>query len=77
VDPGLGDEGARVNALLSGDLDLVAAIDPRSVRRVEGAPGFAVFRACKGDTPRQPPQVNSARTEAIWSSVRPATSDRT
>jgi len=45
---GLGDEGARVNALLSGDLDLVAAIDPRSVRRVEGAPGFAVFRQSSG-----------------------------
>lgn len=45
---GLGDEGARVNALLSGDLDLVAAIDPRSVRRVEGTPGFAVFRQVSG-----------------------------
>ena len=45
---GLGDEGARVNALLSGDLDLVAAIDPRSVRRVEGTPGFAVFRQSSG-----------------------------
>ena len=45
---GLGDEGARVNALLSGDLDLVAAIDPRSVRRVEGSPGFAVFRQVSG-----------------------------
>ncbi len=45
---GLGDEGARVNALLSGDLDLVAAIDPRSVRRVETTPGFTVFRQPSG-----------------------------
>ena len=45
---GLGDEGARVNALLSGDLDLVASIDPRSVRRVESTPGFAVFRQSSG-----------------------------
>jgi len=45
---GLGDEGARVNALLSGDLDLVAAIDPRSVARVEGSRGFAVFRQASG-----------------------------
>lgn len=45
---GLGDEGARVNALLSGDLDLVAAIDPRSVRRVEGSRGFRVFRQSSG-----------------------------
>lgn len=45
---GLGDEGARVNALLSGDLDLVAAIDPRSVRRVEGSRGYRVFRQSSG-----------------------------
>lgn len=45
---GLSDEGARVNALLSGDLDLVAAIDPRSVRRVEGNRGFRVFRQSSG-----------------------------
>ena len=45
---GLGDEGARVNALLSGDLDLVAAIDPRSVRRVEQSRGYRVFRQSSG-----------------------------
>lgn len=45
---GLGDEGARVNALLSGDLDLVAAIDARSVRRVEGDRRFRVFRQSSG-----------------------------
>lgn len=45
---GLGDEGARVNALLSGDLDLVAAIDPRSVRRVEQSHGYRVFRQSSG-----------------------------
>ncbi|WP_454831815.1 ABC transporter substrate-binding protein [Pseudoxanthomonas wuyuanensis] len=45
---GLSDEGARVNALLSGDLDLVAAIDPRSVRRVEGNRDFRVFRQSSG-----------------------------
>ncbi len=45
---GLGDEGARVNALLSGGLDLVAAIDARSVRRVEGDRRFRVFRQSSG-----------------------------
>ncbi len=45
---GLGDEGARVNALLSGDLDLVAAIDPRSVRRVEQSRDYRVFRQSSG-----------------------------
>ncbi len=45
---GLGDEGARVNALLSGGLDMVAAIDPRSVRRVEDSAGYRVFRQLSG-----------------------------
>lgn len=45
---GLGDESARVNALLSGDLDLVAAIDPRSAARVAATPGFAVFNQPSG-----------------------------
>lgn len=45
---GLGDEGARVNALLAGDLDLVAAIDPRSVARIEGQRGYRVLRQASG-----------------------------
>ncbi len=45
---GLGDEGARVNALLSGDLDLVAAVDPRSVARIDGSRGYTVFRQPSG-----------------------------
>ncbi|MFT4248704.1 MAG: ABC transporter substrate-binding protein [Pseudomonas sp.] len=40
---GLGDESARVNALLSGDLDLVASIDPRSAARVRATPGYRMF----------------------------------
>ncbi len=40
---GIGDEGARVNALLSGDLDLVASINPRSAPRVKGAPNTDIF----------------------------------
>jgi peptide/nickel transport system substrate-binding protein len=40
---GIGDEGARVNALLSGDLDLVTTINPRSVARVKGSPAHTVF----------------------------------
>jgi len=40
---GIGDDGARVNALLSGDLDLAGSINPRAVKRVREAPGFAVF----------------------------------
>jgi peptide/nickel transport system substrate-binding protein len=45
---GIGDEGARVNALLSGDLDLVAAVNPRSVERVRTAPGYAIFGTQSG-----------------------------
>ncbi|MEH0168164.1 ABC transporter substrate-binding protein [Roseateles microcysteis] len=43
---GISDDGARVNGLLSGDLDLVAAINPRAVKRVQQTPGYAVL-----DTP--------------------------
>ena len=39
---GISDNGARVNALLSGDVDLIAAIDPRSSRQVLGTTGFAI-----------------------------------
>ena len=37
------DDVSRVNALLSGDVHLVNAIDPRSAMRVEDAPGFGVL----------------------------------
>ncbi|MEK6294810.1 MAG: ABC transporter substrate-binding protein, partial [Paraburkholderia tropica] len=40
---GIGDESARVNALLSGDMDLVASINPRSVARVKGSSNASVF----------------------------------
>lgn len=45
---GIGDEGARVNALLSGDLDLVASVNPRSVDRIKGTAGFSVFSTQSG-----------------------------
>jgi peptide/nickel transport system substrate-binding protein len=45
---GIGDEGARVNALLSGDLDLVGSVNPRSVDRVKGTAGFSVFSTQSG-----------------------------
>ncbi|WP_049623497.1 ABC transporter substrate-binding protein [Frateuria defendens] len=40
---GLGDESARVNALLSGDLDLVGGVNPRSVARIKATAGYDVF----------------------------------
>jgi peptide/nickel transport system substrate-binding protein len=45
---GLPDEQARVNALLSGDVQLVSGIDPRSVRRISRTPGFSVFETRSG-----------------------------
>jgi len=40
---GIADEKARVSALLHGDFDLVAGIDPRSVGRVKSTKGYAIF----------------------------------
>lgn len=40
---GITDESARVNALLSGQLDLVSAVSPRSVARVTASGQHAVF----------------------------------
>jgi len=45
---GIGDESARVNALLSGGMDLVASVNPRSVARVKGTPGYAIFTTQSG-----------------------------
>ncbi|MFS2115089.1 ABC transporter substrate-binding protein [Herbaspirillum frisingense] len=45
---GIGDESARVNALLSGGMDLVANLNPRSIERVKGSPGFAVLETQSG-----------------------------
>jgi peptide/nickel transport system substrate-binding protein len=45
---GIGDESARVNALLSGGMDLVGSVNPRSVARIAGASGFAVFKTQSG-----------------------------
>ena len=40
---GITDESARVNALLSGQLDLIQAVDPRSVERVKATGTHTVF----------------------------------
>jgi len=45
---GIGDESARVNALLSGGMELVGSINPRSFARIIGTPGFAVFKTQSG-----------------------------
>ncbi|MFG6433027.1 ABC transporter substrate-binding protein [Roseateles sp. LYH14W] len=45
---GISDENARVNALLSGGIDLVGAVNPRSLARIAGTPGYAVFKTQSG-----------------------------
>lgn len=45
---GIPDEQARVNALLSGDIQLMAGVDPRSVRRITQTPGFGIFETRAG-----------------------------
>ncbi len=45
---GIPDEQARVNALLSGDVQLIAGVDPRSVRRITQAQGHGVFETKSG-----------------------------
>ena len=45
---GIGDESARVNALLSGGMDLVASVNPRAVARVKATPGYAIFATQSG-----------------------------
>lgn len=43
------DENARINALLSGDIHLAAAINPRSVRLFDGVSGFALSTTTSGN----------------------------
>lgn len=45
---GINDEQARVNALLTGDIQLMAGLDPRSVRRITQTQGFEVFETRAG-----------------------------
>ncbi len=45
---GIQDEPARVNALLSGDVQLILAVDPRSTSRVRATPGYGVLETKSG-----------------------------
>ncbi|TDN63370.1 ABC transporter substrate-binding protein [Paraburkholderia sp. BL10I2N1] len=45
---GIGDESARVNALLSGDVQLINAVSPRSTGRIKGTSGFTVLETKTG-----------------------------
>jgi peptide/nickel transport system substrate-binding protein len=45
---GIPDETARLNALLSGDVHIAAAISPRLARRAQSAAGYSVFETKAG-----------------------------
>ncbi|MEW6346922.1 MAG: ABC transporter substrate-binding protein [Paraburkholderia sp.] len=45
---GIGDDSARVNALLSGDVHLISAVDPRATQRVASTPGYAIKETKSG-----------------------------
>lgn len=45
---GISDEPARVNALLSGDVHLINAVNPRSTSRIKAKAGFAVIETKSG-----------------------------
>lgn len=46
---GITDNSARVNALLSGDIDIAAGIDALSTRQIKAAKGFEVFESKSGN----------------------------
>ena len=45
---GIPDEAARVNALLSGDVQLINGINPRSAPTITAAPGYTLFESKTG-----------------------------
>ena len=45
---GIPDQTARLNALLSGDVHIAAAISPQLAKRVQATPGYAVFETKAG-----------------------------
>lgn len=45
---GISDETARVNALVSGDVHLIAGISPRSIRQITATPGYSIFETKAG-----------------------------
>jgi peptide/nickel transport system substrate-binding protein len=46
---GIPDASARVNALLSGDVDLISAINPRATKQIQSTPGFEIFETKSGN----------------------------
>lgn len=48
---GISDEPARVNALLSGDVQLINQVTPQSAARIKGTPGYTVLETMQGPSP--------------------------
>lgn len=45
----ISEDNARINALLSGDIHLAAAVNPRSVRLIDGKEGFVLSKTTAGN----------------------------
>lgn len=45
---GIADEPSRINALLSGDVQIIIAVKPHSARRIKASPGHAVLETQSG-----------------------------
>jgi peptide/nickel transport system substrate-binding protein len=45
----IGDEASRVNALLSGDVHIIIAVNPRSVQRIAATSGYAIVESKSGE----------------------------
>ena len=45
------DKVARTSALLSGDIDLMQALDPKAVSQIEAAPGVGIWSVASGAYP--------------------------
>ncbi|SDR54472.1 peptide/nickel transport system substrate-binding protein [Rhizobiales bacterium GAS113] len=45
---GITDESARINALLSGDVQLAGGVNPRSAKQIQSTPGYELFETKAG-----------------------------
>ena len=60
---GIPDESARVNALLSGDVQLIAAVNARSAGRISSTPGYQIHETKSGNYTDLVMRVDSGPTQ--------------
>ncbi len=60
---GIPDESARVNALLSGDVQMIAAVNARSAGRISSTPGYQIHETKSGNYTDLVMRVDTAPTQ--------------